>query len=165
VRDVTHSASGRHALNAAQTTKEPPTEPSENHPPTPLPNLPAVRETAEVDDRRPGWLVQLQAAMSANGIDLPWKFQGDDQLLLENDVKRLGIPVMVRFAVQAAQGAQRGPFSSRFFYPGWRAIPTPVDPNVVPLQQPKSRHQQETDDMFDRAMARAKARRQQRESS
>jgi hypothetical protein len=103
--------------------------------------------------------------MSASGIDLPWKFVGDEQLLLHNDVKRLGIPRMVRFAVDAKASATRPPFSSRWFYPGWRDIPTPVDPNVVPMQQPKSRQQQETDDMFDRAANRAMARMQQRETS
>jgi DNA-binding transcriptional ArsR family regulator len=161
--DVTHSDSvmSRTQCRPNHKKNHPTTEPSGNHhypAPAPVPNLPAVRTSAEVEeDHRPAWLVQLQAAFSANGIDVPWKFQGDDQLLLENDVKRLGIPVMVRFAVQAAQGAQRGPFSSRYFYPGWRAIPTPVDPNVVPLA-PKSRQQRETDDMFDRAMARAQNR-------
>ncbi|MEU1506474.1 helix-turn-helix domain-containing protein [Kitasatospora sp. NPDC005748] len=163
--DVTHFNDGRHALNAARTIKNPQTEPSENHHyPAPVPNLPAIWEpeaAAEVVPAEPSWLAQLQTAMSASGINLPWKFLGDDRLLLENDVKRLGIPVMVRFAVQAAQSAQRGPFSSRFFYPGWRAIPTPVDPNVLPMQ-PKSRQQQETDDMFDRAMARAQNRMQQK---
>jgi len=161
--DVTHFNDGRHALNAARTIRNhPTTEPSGNHHhPAPLPNLPAVRVGAEVvGDHRPQWLAQLQAALSASGIDVPWKFQGDEQLLLQNDVQRLGIPRMVRFAVKAAQGAQRGPFSSRFFYPGWRDIPTPVDPNVVPLQA-KSKQQQETDDMFDRAAERALARMQQ----
>lgn len=164
--DVTHSDDVRNALNAALTIQNhQTTEPSDNHPPTPLPNLPAVRAAAEMVDSRPAWLAQLQAAMSANGIDLPWKFRGDDQLLLENDVKRLGIPLMIRIAVQAYQSASKPPFSSRWFYPGWRDTPTPVDTNVVPMQPPKSRQQQESDDMFDRAMARAQARRQQRESS
>ncbi|MET8624572.1 helix-turn-helix domain-containing protein [Kitasatospora sp. NPDC004669] len=161
--DVTHSDDVRNALSAARTNRNHPTTepPGNHHYPAPVPNVPAARAAAEVEeDRRPAWLAQLQAALSANGIDVPWKFQGDDQLLLQNDVQRLGIPIMVRFAVQAAQGAQRGPFSSRFFYPGWRAIPTPVDPNVVPLQ-PKSRQQQETDDQFDRAMARAQNRMQE----
>ena len=100
--------------------------------------------------------------MSASGIDVPWKFRGDEQLLLQNDVQRLGIPRMVRFAVDAKASATTPPFSSRWFYPGWRAIPTPVDPNVIPMQPAKSRQQQETDDMFDRAMARAEARMQQK---
>lgn len=160
--DVTHSESVRNALSAPRTIRNhPTTEPSENHHhPDALPNLPAVPASAEADER-PAWLRQLQDALSANGINVPWTFKGDEDLLLRNDVQRLGIPVMVRFAVQAAQGAQRGPFSSRFFYPGWRSIPTPVDPNVIPMQ-PKTRQQQETDSWFDRAMARAQARDEQR---
>jgi hypothetical protein len=164
--DVTHSDDVRNALNAARTIKNHQTrEPSENHPPTPLPNLPAIRATTEITDSRPAWLAQLQAAMSANGIDLPWKFRGDDQLLLENDVKRLGIPLMIRIAIQAYQSASKPPFSSRWFYPAWRDTPTPVDTNVIAIQPPKSRQQQETDDMFDRAMARAQVRMQQKETS
>lgn len=165
--DVTHSddVMSRTQRRPNHQENHPTTEPSENHPlPDPLPNLPAIRTTAEIADNRPPWLAQLQAAMSANGINLPWKFRGDDQLMLENDVKRLGIPLMTRIAVEAYQSASKAPFSSRWFYPGWRDTPTPVDSNVVPMQ-PKSRQQQETDDMFDRAMARASARRQQRESS
>jgi hypothetical protein len=127
-------------------------------------NLPVLWQppaAAAVAPAEPGWLEQLQAAMSASGINVPWKFAGGEQLLVENDVKRLGIPLMIRYAVDAAAGAQRGPFSSRFFYPGWRSIPTPVSQNVAPLQ-PKDRRQQDADGRLDRFAARAAARAAQR---
>ncbi|MGE7432780.1 helix-turn-helix domain-containing protein [Kitasatospora sp. NPDC001175] len=161
--DVTHSECVMSRTQCPPNHQEnhPTTEPPGNHHhPDPLPNLPAVPAAAEADER-PAWLRQLQDALSANSINVPWTFKGKEELLLQNDVQRLGIPLMVRFAVQAAQAAQRGPFSSRFFYPGWRSIPTPVDPNVIPMQ-PKTRQQQETDSWFDRAMARAQARDEQR---
>lgn len=166
--DVTHSddVMSRTQRRPNHQRNHPTTEPPENHHlPDPLPNLPAVRTATDIVDSRPDWLAQLQAAMSASGIDVPWKFVGTEQLLLHNDVQRLGIPRMVRYAVDAVASASRRPFSSRWFYPGWRQIPTPADLNVVPLQQPKSRQQQDTDDMFDRAMARAIARDQQKGAS
>jgi DNA-binding transcriptional ArsR family regulator len=164
--NVTHSASGRHALNAARTIRNhPTTEPSGNHHhPAPAQNLPVLWQppvVAAVVPAEPSWLDQLQAAMSASGINVPWKFEGSEQFLVENDFKRLGIQVMVRYAIDAAAGAQRGPFSSRFFYPGWRSIPTPVSPNIAPLQ-PKDRRQQEADGRLDRFAARAAARAAQR---
>ncbi|NUP24133.1 MAG: helix-turn-helix domain-containing protein [Streptomyces sp.] len=166
--DVTHSASGRHALSAPRTIRNhPTTEPSGNHHyPAPAQNLPVLWEPAAVaavveEPAGPSWLQQLQTAMSASGINIPWRFDGDEQLLVENDVRRLGLQLMVRIAVDSAAGAQRGPFSSRFFYPAWRRTPTPVDQNVTPIQ-PKSRQQQDTDAHFDRFAARARARAQQR---
>ncbi len=164
--DVTSFNDGRHALNAALTIKNhPTTEPSGNHHyPAPVPNLPVLWQppaVAAVTPAEPSWLDQLQAAMSASGIDVPWKFVGGERLLVENDFKRLGIPRMIRYAIDAAASAQRGPFSSRFFYPGWRDIPTPVSQNIAPLQ-PKDRRQQEADGRLDRFAARAAARAAQR---
>ncbi len=164
--DVTHSDDVRNARNAALTIKNhPTTEPSGNHHyPAPVQNLPVLWQppaAAAVAPAEPSWLDQLQAAMSASGIDVPWKFIDGERLLVENDFKRLGIPRMIRYAIDAAASAQRGPFSSRFFYPGWRDIPTPVSQNIAPLQ-PKDRRQQEADGRLDRFAARAAARAAQR---
>jgi hypothetical protein len=164
--DVTSFNDGRHALNAALPVRNhPTTEPSGNHHyPAPAQNLPALWQpapAAEVATAEPSWLEQLQAAMSASGINVPWKFEATEQLLVENDFKRLGIPLMIRYAIDAAASAQRGPFSSRFFYPGWRDIPTPVSQNIAPLQH-KDRRQQEADGRLDRFAARAAARAAQR---
>lgn len=105
--------------------------------------------------------------MSAAGINVPWKFIGDDKIRLHNDIKRLGIPLMVEQALKAEAGATKPPFSSRWFYDGWHAMRTPVaigdgsadGGNVVALRAaPTSRQQQETDDWAARSMARAEAR-------
>lgn len=101
--------------------------------------------------------------MSLAGINLPWKFNGDDMIRLHNDIQRLGIPLMVSDAVDAKASATKPPFSSRFFYPRWNAIRTPAQPvtgdNVIALRSNASnRQQQEVDDWTARALARAEAR-------
>lgn len=146
--------------SAGEPPLEPPREPSGNH------HLPARPSPDGIEaDRLPEWVTQLQDAMSAAGINVPWRFAGDDLLRLHEDVKRLGIPLMVQSAVDAAAGASKRPFSSRWFYGGWHKMRTPAvaasndgnDGNVVPFPS----HQRQSDDMFDRAMARARARTQQ----
>lgn len=115
--------------SAGEPPLEPPEEPSGNHH-----NYPGGGIEA---DRLPEWVAELQTAMSAAGINVPWRFAGDDLLRLHNDVQRLGIPLMVNHATAAAQGARTPPFSSRWFYDGWHSIRTPAAPaphsNVVAL--------------------------------
>jgi hypothetical protein len=165
--------------NPVNSAGEPLLEPSENrqgnhhnYPATQEDRLPAVRDVKE--SRLPAWLDPLQDAMSGVGINVPWKLIGDDAIRLHNDIKRLGIPLMVEQALKAEQGASKPPFSSRWFYDGWHAMRTPVaigdgspdGGNVVALRSssPASRQQQQTDDLFDRAMARAQARMNQESS-
>jgi hypothetical protein len=64
--------------------------------------------------------------MSARGINLPWKFHGDDLIRLHLDIKRLGVPLMVQHAESKISNSPRGAFSSRFFYDDWHRIKTPV---------------------------------------
>lgn len=113
--------------SAGEPPLEPSTEPSGNH----------HYDTRANEDRlpvkvggwggsEPEWLTHLQDAMSAAGINVPWKFYGDDRIRLQNDVQRLGIPLMVEQAVKAVQSATKPPFSSRWFYDGWHHMRTPV---------------------------------------
>lgn len=149
--------------NPVKSAGEPPLEPPENrqgnhhHPANTGNRLPARTNDVEAN-RLPNWTIQLQDAMGAAGIHVPWKFAGDDLLRLENDVKRLGIPLMVQHAVNAAQGANKAPFSSRWFYDGWHSIRTPAEPTDRTVVQFRDRQQQASDDLFDRAMQRARAR-------
>lgn len=103
----------------------------------------------------PEWLTELMDAMSLAGINLPWKFTGDDMIRIHNDIGRLGIPLMVADAVDAKQSASKPPFSSRFFYPRWHAIRTPAQPvtggNVVRL--PAGRRPSTTDQRVNDALA------------
>lgn len=118
---------GNPVNSAGEPPLEPSTEPSENHhnnPGAEEDRPPAPR--GEGGSRDPLWLTQLQDAMSAAGINLPWKFIGDDMTRLHNDIKRLGIPLMVEDAVKASEGAEKPPFSSRWFYDRWHAIRTPI---------------------------------------
>lgn len=117
--------------NPVQSSPEPLEEPSRepsgnhyNHPGTQQDRRPAVRDVEE--DRLPEEIARLQDAMSGAGINLPWKFLGDDMIRVINDIKRLGIPLMVEQAVKAEQSATPPPFSSRWFYDGWHKIRTPV---------------------------------------
>lgn len=118
-------------------------EPSGNHHNNPAAKedrLPAVRGADGA--RLPDEIVRLQDAMSGAGINVPWKFLGDDMIRVINDIKRLGIPLMIEQAVkaeQSARSANKAPFSSRWFYDGWHDIRTPValdqpGGNVVRLQ-------------------------------
>lgn len=133
--------------NPVKSAGEPPLEPSEepsgnhhNYPAAKKDRLPAVRGVDE--SRYPDEIVRLQDAMSGAGINVPWRFDGDDMIRVINDIKRLGIPLMIEQAVkaeQSARSANKPPFSSRWFYDGWHKIRTPValdqpGGNVVRLQ-------------------------------
>jgi hypothetical protein len=63
--------------------------------------------------------------MGTAGMHVPWKFKGDDLIRLHNDIKRLGIPLMVEQARRGWQSARTPVVSSRFFYDSWHALPTP----------------------------------------
>lgn len=78
------------------------------------------------EDRFPEQIVRLQDAMSVAGINVPWRFDGDDMIRVINDIQRLGIPLMIEQAIKAEQSATKPPFSSRWFYDGWHNIRTPV---------------------------------------
>jgi hypothetical protein len=159
--ETAHSATGNSVESAPEPSVEPSREPSGNQQQQGTRDdlLPAVRDDAA--GRYPDWLTELMDAMSLAGINLPWKFLGDDMIRIHNDIKRLGIPLMVNDAAKAS--ASPPPFSSRFFYPRWHAIRTPAQPvtggNVVAIRTPPvSRQQQEVDDWTARALARAEAR-------
>ncbi|MFJ7417942.1 mucin-2 [Streptomyces uncialis] len=119
----------------------------------------------------------LVDALTATGLIVGWDLTAGEWLLLEALITRCGIPALTVSARASWQGARQQPRSGRYFLPAWRQLPdapagtpgaelTPastVGTNVLPLA--KGRQQQETDDQFDRAMARARARMQQKETS
>jgi hypothetical protein len=161
--ETPNSATRNPVQSSPEPTVEPSREPSGNQQQQGAPDdlLPAVRDAAAA--RYPDELTQLMDAMSLAGINLPWKFLGDDMVRVINDIRRLGIPLMVGDAVDAKASANKPPFSSRFFYDRWHAIRTPAQPpvggNVVALRNTApSRQQQEVDDWTARALARAEAR-------
>jgi len=116
----------------------------------------------------PNQLQPLRDALAAAGLGaVAWdikKFTDWERIRIQ--MERLGIPVMVRSACNAAR--QRGePDSVTAWISRWETLADPPpDSNgeVVPIHNAASRQQQETDDLFDRAMARAHARMQQETS-
>lgn len=120
-------AHGNPVNSAGEPPLEPSREPSRNHHHYPAPvNAEPHPDPDDGEGDYPAWLTPLMDALSAAGINVPWKFEGDDMVRIHNDIKRLGIPLMVNNAVKAEQGASKPPFSSRFFYPGWHQTRTPV---------------------------------------
>jgi hypothetical protein len=113
----------------------------------------------------PNALQPLRTALAEAGLGaVAWdikKFTDWERIRIQVD--RLGIPVMVRSASLAAE--RRGePDSVTAWIGRWESLAdTPADSNgeVVPLRQATNRQQQETDDLFGRAMQRAQARMQQ----
>jgi hypothetical protein len=125
--ETPNNTPGNPVKSAGEPPQEPSREPSGNHHHYPAPDEDHQRAPEDVDSSRyPQWLTELQDTMSAAGINVPWKFLGDDMIRLHNDIKRLGIPLMVEQAVNAASSATKPPFSSRWFYDGWHSMRTPA---------------------------------------
>ncbi|RLU79254.1 hypothetical protein CTZ27_37045 [Streptomyces griseocarneus] len=159
VRDVTHSASGRHALNAARTINKPSEEPpgtdeaevgAYSDPPR------AAAPTAPIDDDGFALTDGMRRWARLDGyaalVDIDYETHQFVDHFRANGQRRSNWPAewqkWIRRSAQWA--AQRPP------------RPPAVGGDVVPF---RDRQQQASDDMFDRAMARAEARMQQRETS
>jgi hypothetical protein len=123
--DVPHAGTSKEENGVTNTGKN-----------TPTSVAPRAHDDAAAS-RYPAELTQLMDSMSLSGINLPWKFLGDDMIRVLNDIKRLGIPLMVEDAVSAKASATKPPFSSRFFYDRWHAIHTPAQP--APGERPPLR--------------------------
>lgn len=102
-------------------------------------NTPASAPSDAAAARYPAELTQLMDAMSLAGINLPWKFVGDDMIRVINDIRRLGIPLMVSDAAEAKARAAEPPYSSRFFYDRWHSIRTPAQPGPNQSGRPQLR--------------------------
>ena len=126
----TPNSATQNPVQSSPEPQEPSEEPSENLPPAP-------QDAAE--DRYPPELTQLMDAMSIAGINLPWKFLGDDMIRVLNDIRRLGTPLMVQDAVEAKASATKPPFSTRFFYDRWHSIRTPAQPGPEQQGRPQLR--------------------------
>lgn len=142
--------------------------------PAPSPTSTSYGSTAASSSDRsptggiPDRLQPLRDALAAAGLGaVAWdikKFTDWERIRIQMD--RLGIPVMVRSASNAAR--QRGePDSVTAWIGRWESLAdTPAHSNgeVVPIHSAPTRQQQETDDWAARAMARAEARMQQESS-
>jgi hypothetical protein len=110
----------------------------------------------------------LVDALTAAGLIVGWDLVPSEWFLIEALIQRCGIPALVTSARGSWQGARSQPRSGRYFLPAWREVPDAVPlarqapstdgggtADVVPLA---SRQQQQTDDLFGRAMQRAQNR-------
>jgi hypothetical protein len=135
--------------------------------PAPSPTSTSYGSTAGRSERSPTGgvpdrLQPLRDALAAAGLGaVAWdikKFSDWERIRIQMD--RLGIPIMVRSASNAAR--QRGePDSVTAWIGRWESLAdTPADSNgeVVSIHSAPTRQQQETDDWAARAMARAEAR-------
>jgi len=110
--------------------------------------------------------VPLVEQITAAGCVVGWDLAPADWFLIEALIRRCTIPVLVQHALAAAQGARTRPRSATYFLPGWRSLPDvpatftapPALPAATSWPAPRSRAQTETDDLFDRAMTRARTR-------
>jgi hypothetical protein len=126
---------------------------------------PSVVQLAAAQSPDP--FADLKAALAAAGLGaVAWDIRKlIDRQRIQDQLARLGIDVMVRSAVAAARN--RGePDSVTAWIGRWESLADPIPQaavpdadNVVALHRPG--HQQQTDDLFDRAMTRAKNRMQQ----
>jgi hypothetical protein len=111
----------------------------------------------------------LVDAITAAGVIVRWDLAPGEWFTVDAMVKRSGAEMLAAVAVQATQRARNGVSHARYFLRAWQALPptptpgtTPATPgsNVVPFaaRRGPADSQQQTDDMFDRAMQRAQAR-------
>lgn len=146
---------------------------------TPTPPLPSVttpsaskqesQPPAPLDYGIPDAARPLVDGLTANGVVVRWPFKGNQWFPVLAMIAKSGVPAMVDHAIKAASRARVE--SANYFLKGWGELP-PIPalgtalalpaPNVIPIAKP--RHQQETDDWYERAMARAQARMQQESS-
>ncbi|MGW7247738.1 hypothetical protein [Streptomyces decoyicus] len=131
-------------------------------------------ETATPAERIPDVVRPLVDGMSRSGLTVRWPFQGPEWFKIHALMKRSGVPALIEYAHRAATGARTPVVSARYFLAGWQELPPlpAPDDSVTPLARPNlravgngwpvpDRQQQASDDMFDRAMERAKTRMQE----
>ncbi|WP_406325852.1 mucin-2 [Streptomyces sp. NBC_01617] len=117
----------------------------------------------------PDQLADLKRAIAAAGLQgISWDLRESGWEYTRQAVERVGVPAMVAFAINSAR-LKGQPAGASAWVQGWRSLeptPEPQDgvaylPAVTSGLAPVGRQQQETNDLFDRAMERAKTRMQE----
>jgi hypothetical protein len=122
--------------------------------------------TAGIPDR----LADLKRGIANAGLaGIAWDLRESGWEYTRQAMDRVGVAAMVAYAVSSAR-LKGQPAGASAWVQGWRSLEAPDAqddvaylPAAVGQNGPVNRQQQETNDMFDRAMNRAKARRQQKE--
>ncbi|WP_420032297.1 hypothetical protein ACN2WE_05390 [Streptomyces sp. cg28] len=124
--------------------------------------------TGAAAERRPSGLpdplAELKRGIANAGLSgIAWDLRDSGTEFARQAMNRVGVGAMVAFAVNSAR-LKGKPASASAWVQGWRTLEAPEQqdgvsylPAAVGDSFP-TRQQQETDDLFDRAMARAKAR-------
>lgn len=150
-RDATGSVTASHA--AAMPNHLPPTE--------------VGAAAGERPQALPDQLAELKQGIAAAGfIGVSWRLRESQWEHARQAMQRVGVPAMVACAINSAR-LKGTPASASAWIEDWRSLePTPENPGVAYLPavvngpqqlRPVSRQQQETDDWFERSMARAQA--------
>lgn len=116
----------------------------------------------------PDQLVELKRGIAAAGLTgVAWDLRESGWEYTRQAMARVGVPAMVAFAVNSAR-LKGLPAGASAWVQGWRSLEAaPDEPGVSYLPAAvgsgplASRQQQETNDLFDRAMLRAKTRMQE----
>ncbi|WP_328313130.1 hypothetical protein OG432_24625 [Streptomyces sp. NBC_00442] len=116
----------------------------------------------------PDQLAPLKKAIATAGLNgIAWDLRESGWEYTRQAIERVGIPAMVAYAINSAR-LKGQPAGASAWVQGWRSLEAPEQqdgvaylPAVVGGLAPAGRQQQETNDLFDRAMARAKSRMQE----
>lgn len=130
----------------------------------PEPSEPEVEPSvvASKPDRTlvPEQALPLVRAVQATLPGLRWNLSLPDWLAVQTLMSKKGVEAMADYAARVSASSAKPVFSARYFLPGWKELPDAAPDGTAPpqLRAVTSRRQQETDDMFERALQRARAR-------
>ncbi|MFB6977737.1 hypothetical protein [Streptomyces scopuliridis] len=137
--------------------------------PVPNPSTSYGSTGAAASEERPGLpdqLAELKRGIAAAGLSgIAWDLRESGWEYTRQAMNRVGVPAMVAYAINSAR-LKGQPAGASAWVQGWRSLeatPEPANgvaylPAAVGSFQAATRQQQETDDMFGRAMQRAKNR-------
>lgn len=116
----------------------------------------------------PDPLADLKRGIATAGlVGVGWDLRESSWEYTRQAIERVGVPAMVAYAVNSAR-LKGQPAGASAWVQGWRSLEAPEQqdgiaylPAAVGQSSPTTRQQQETNDLFDRAMARAKSRMQE----
>ena len=138
---------------------------------TPYPST-SYGSTGAAGEQRSGGLPdplsELKRGIATAGITgVAWDLRESSWEYTRQAIERVGVPAMVAYAVNSAR-LKGQPAGASAWVQGWRSLEAPEQqdgvaylPAAVGQVGPASRQQQETNDLFDRAMQRAKNRMQE----
>ncbi|MEZ3180330.1 hypothetical protein KYY02_17045 [Streptomyces pimonensis] len=119
-------------------------------------------------DGLPDPLADLKRGIATAGLTgVAWDLRESGWEYTRQAIERVGVPAMVAYAINSAR-LKGQPAGASAWVQGWRSLEAPEQqdgiaylPTAVGQSGPVARQQQETNDLFDRAMQRAKSRMQE----